>query len=229
MEQQRRLPDLIINGVSSASGGQYDTVSIDGVGKVEGDLLSRTFKANGHIKVNGSMRTDSVNCDGKLAVAGNLQAAEIVVNGLNSIAGSVSADRLLLNGWLTVKGECEIERFEAEGGFEVAGLLSAGTLDVRLQGRCAAKEIGVESVRVRRSAKRVWNTVWRWLFPKLVPELRAGTIEGDDIDLEYTSADVVRGNKIVIGKGCSIGRVEYRSELTVLSGAKVDTEVKAGA
>ncbi|MGP3783292.1 hypothetical protein [Paenibacillus sp. 1A_MP2] len=40
-------------------------------------------------------------------------------------------------------------------------------------------------------------------------------IEGDDIELEYTEAEVVRGDKIKIGPGCRIGTVEYRSSLQI--------------
>lgn len=36
------------------------------------------------------------------------------------------------------------------------------------------------------------------IIPKLRSELRARTIEGDFIDLEYTIADVIRGNIVIV-------------------------------
>ena len=45
-----------------------------------------------------------------------------------------------------------------------------------------------------------------------------GDIEGDDVDLEYTEADVVRGRRVRIGEGCSIGRVEYSESLDAWDG-----------
>ena len=47
---------------------------------------------------------------------------------------------------------------------------------------------------------------------------QAGDIEGDDVDLEYTQADVVRGRRVRIGEGCSIGRVEYSESLDAWDG-----------
>lgn len=45
--------------------------------------------------------------------------------------------------------------------------------------------------------------------------LKANLIEGDEIELENTEAEVVRGDKIKIGLGCRIGTVEYRSSLQI--------------
>lgn len=47
---------------------------------------------------------------------------------------------------------------------------------------------------------------------------QVGDIEGDDVDLEYTQADVVRGRRVRIGEGCSIGRVEYSESLDAWDG-----------
>ena len=38
------------------------------------------------------------------------------------------------------------------------------------------------------------------------------------VKLEYTQADVVRGRRVRIGEGCSIGRVEYSESLDALPG-----------
>ena len=44
------------------------------------------------------------------------------------------------------------------------------------------------------------------------------TIEGDQVELEYTQAKVVRGKYVRIGAGCEIDRVEYSGDLTVEGG-----------
>ncbi len=41
------------------------------------------------------------------------------------------------------------------------------------------------------------------------PSLRTNSIEGDRVELEYTTAMVVRGKEVIIGEGCKIDRVEY--------------------
>ncbi|MFC5530066.1 hypothetical protein [Cohnella yongneupensis] len=222
------LPDLVVNGVSTAAGGTYGNVKIDGVGKVSGDIDAKTIKANGVIRMNGAVKAEEMDCDGKLTVGGNLAVGRIRLDGLVSVKGIMSGEHLDLHGLINVKGDCEIEKFDGEGVFEVDGLLSVGTLNIKLQGRAKAREIGVESMVIRQVPRSVWSKLWSWMSTKFVPELQATTIEGDDIDLEYTKAQVVRGNRVVIGKGCVIDRVEYKTELKVNPGATIKERVKTG-
>ena len=63
-------------------------------------------------------------------------------------------------------------------------------------------------------------------FGKEVGSLAAKVIEGDDIYLENTTADMVRGNKVKIGPGCQIGVVEYRDDFTHDPKATIKTTTK---
>ena len=57
-------------------------------------------------------------------------------------------------------------------------------------------------------------------------ELRATLIEGDEIHLEDTSADVVRGKRVEIGPGCHIETVEYSEQLDIHPDAEVKNQTK---
>ncbi|QJD84262.1 cell shape determination protein CcmA [Cohnella herbarum] len=227
MESINRL-DLNIDGVSTASGGDYGKVKIDGVGTVEGDVIAEIFDSNGITKVRGNLRTGEMDSDGIIKIYGHLSAGYSVVDGNLKVIGSVKAERFKVNGVLNVGEDCEIEDLDMEGAFDVQGLLNVGKMNVRLHGKGKVKEIGGENIQVRRVRRSVWGKMVTWMLPKFSPELHTASIEGDDIDLEYTLADVVRGNRVVIGKGCNIGTVEYRTELKVYPGAKIGKEVKTG-
>ncbi|NIK76526.1 cytoskeletal protein CcmA (bactofilin family) [Paenibacillus castaneae] len=220
------LSDLIINGVSGAGGGTYDNVRIDGVGKVNGAIEARSFKGNGHVHLNDDVKAIEVECNGIMNVKGSLRFGNMKADGLLTIKGGLSGESCALNGMINVKGDCELENLTGRGGFTVGGLLSAGKVEFCLQGQSKANEIGVESLVIRQENKGVWSKLWSGMIPKLKPELRVGIIEGDYIDLENTIADIVRGNVVMIGPGCSIGRVEYRSKLTVYPGVRIMKEEK---
>ncbi|WP_372637995.1 hypothetical protein [Cohnella sp.] len=220
--------DLVINGVSTASGGQYGRVKIDGVGTVEGDIVCVDFDCNGMTKIRGSLAADTMDADGMFTIDGHLSAARSFVDGHMKVRGSLKGDSFSVNGLIRVDGNCEIESFNAEGAFEVNGLLNVGSMDVLLHGRGRAGEIGGESIRVKQKARGPLNKLFTWMMPRFAPELHVETIEGDEIDLEYTQADVVRGNRVRIGKGCAIGLVEYRTELSAHPGAKIGKEAKVG-
>jgi len=55
---KRELPDLIINGVSGGAGGTYNSVRIDGVGKVTGPIVTRIFKGNGHMNLKNDLSAE---------------------------------------------------------------------------------------------------------------------------------------------------------------------------
>jgi len=222
------MPDLIINGVSSAGGGEYGKVNIDGVGTIEGDIRTELFNTNGVTKIRGNLFAEDVDSDGILKIDGWMSVGKTIVDGHMKVAGSMKGEQFRLNGVMNIGGDFEVESLNLEGAFDISGLLNAGSIHMKLQGAGRVKEIGVEFIQVRQASRSVWSKLWQWMLPRFNPELHAGTIEGDDIDLEYTHADVVRGNRIVIGKGCSIGRVEYRTELNVHSHARIREEVKTG-
>ncbi|AJS59534.1 hypothetical protein [Paenibacillus sp. IHBB 10380] len=224
--EKNQLSDLIINGVSQAAGGTYDNVRIDGVGKVSGSIEARIFKGNGHMHFKADITAGEMECNGTMNVKGNLRFGTMKADGMINIGGGLSGECCMLNGFISIKGDCELENFTGEGGFTVGGLLSAGQVDFRLHGQGKVSEIGVESLVIRQANKGVWSKIWSGMIPKFKPELRVGTIEGDHIDLEFTTADVVRGNIVIIGQGCTIGRVEYRSQLSVHPGARIMKEEK---
>ncbi|MBW5449380.1 hypothetical protein GE107_25465 [Cohnella sp. CFH 77786] len=226
--ENRPYGDLDMNGVGNAGGGRYRRVCTDGVSKVEGDVQADEFRANGVTTVGGSLETETMRANGKLKIEGKLKAGKADIDGLIDVLGSLTGEEVVLKGILNIRGDCELERFDASGGFEVGGMLNAGFIDIALYGHGKAREIGCESIRVRKIAKSIWKEALQKMFSKWTPELQTGTIEGDDLDLEHTVASVVRGNRVVIGPGCRIGRVEYRSEYRKHPGAQVGKEMKTG-
>ncbi|MEK5464719.1 hypothetical protein MKY64_06880 [Paenibacillus sp. FSL R7-0210] len=226
--EKNELPDLVMDGVNTAAGGRYNKVNINGVSKMNGALHAHTYSCDGVMKQKGDLTADELEMNGTLNLKGNLQVGEMKLNGVVNGEGSLRGERCVMDGMLKLKGDCELEELTGEGVFTVGGLLSAGRMEFGLQGQSEAGEIGVESLVIRKKGNAAWGRLLGGMIPKLKIGLRAKLIEGDTLDLEYTSADVVRGGTVIIGQGCSIGRVEYRAGLTVHPGAQVGKEEKTG-
>ncbi len=130
------------------------------------------------------------------------------------MGGKLAAEHLDVKGGFKVKGDSTAETFSSKGAFSVAGLLNAGNVEIVLYGPCRAKEIGGETINVRKgTAFRLGRLINSILFSlDLNGGLSTDTIEGDDIYLEDTKAKAVRGNNVTIGQGCDIGLVEYRGK-----------------
>jgi cytoskeletal protein CcmA (bactofilin family) len=238
MEQSARH-DLKIFGVGRASGGEFNKVSITGQGDVEGNIVCTTFSLNGEGTINGSVKTgegsilgtstingglDADRCKivGTVRVGGDANVRNFTIGGTVTIQGAVKCETLTLRGTTTVHGDCNAEKLECKGSFAIDGLVNAGKLDITLYGATKAKEIGGETVRVRKQSGPIADVV-NALLQRLdfQQRLTADTIEGDEVVLEFTKARIVRGNYVRLGQGCEVDLVEYRGTLDQAPGAVV--------
>jgi cytoskeletal protein CcmA (bactofilin family) len=245
MSDDRRSASL--SGAGRLSGGDYTRVSISGAGKVTGDLKAEELRISGAGKVEGKTEAVQIVVSGSGSFAGSVTADEMVVSGAARIDGdgrikelkcsgtfrvarNLTAEYAKASGQIRVGGDLEADIFKASGGFGIEGLLSADKIEVRLGGTCKAREIGGERIDVRRGGFRekgfLLDGLVRIFSGGGIAELTAGSIEGDEIHLEDTIADVVRGNRVEIGPGCRIKNVEYTETLSVHESAHVERQTK---
>ncbi|HEX7065248.1 MAG TPA: polymer-forming cytoskeletal protein [Bacillales bacterium] len=226
--------DLSINGLGSAAGGAFQRAEINGKGTIHGDIDCVHFESNGRGVVNGEIKARTVDINGSATLNGNIDAITIEMNGHARIYGNIAgkeieiagstviegnlkARKVNLQGKVTVRRDCEAEAFESDGRIIIGDQLNAGHIDITLRGEARAKGIGGQTVKVRRRMPG-WM---KWILIVFQPRLYTGRIEGDEIDLEHTKAEMVRGNNVRIGPGCEVGLVEYRGDIQEDKGAKV--------
>ena len=217
------LSDLRLIGTTEASGGRFALVKITGEAVLAGDTECRHISCVGNVEVRGNLKAGSFRLTGECRVTGDLISPRIRAIGEIRLDGSIRGDSVTITGGVRVQGSCEAERLQVEGAVTVEELLSAEEVDLRLHGRSRVKEIGGGIVTVKKSrAAKVKS-----LFASGGSAgLSADLIEGDTVVLEHTQALVVRGNRVTIGSGCEIGRVEYRDTLKVGTKAQVKEQVK---
>ncbi|MCA1322389.1 polymer-forming cytoskeletal protein [Bacillus tianshenii] len=222
-----KLEDMVINGSGSVGGGTFNKVVINGSGTIVNDIECEVLKCNGTGKITGNVHakssiingtstitgnlfSESVEIHGHASVKGNMHFQQLEVKGASTVGKSVKGEQLTLEGSIDIAEDCECESFQAEGSFQIQGLLNADTITVTLHGKSYAKEIGGESITVKKRNSRSVIDKFIKTFSKT---LKSDVIEGDLIHLEYTKAKVVRGNFVTLGPDCEIDLVEYKQEL----------------
>ena len=243
MENQP-LNDLKFDGSGSSSGGTFGQIKINGSGRILGDLTCQTFKINGSGHIQGSLDTDDGKINGTATIEGKVKARQFKINGTCQVKDGISGDDLAISGSATfgsidvrqvrisgtakVSGDCSTDHFRSEGTFEIGGLLNSDDIDIHLyHSKSKAREIGGSRIRVTLGTADGFNVLKAIFSLGINPTLlECDLIEGDDIQLENTHARTVRGRNVVIGKGCSIGLVEYSSSLTRSGDAKIGEERK---
>jgi hypothetical protein len=233
--------NIRITGTATAAGGYYNHVRIVGEGKLTGDIdcitfgctgttditgqfVSQMFKVHGTTVVNGTVSNDKTTVNGEMTVHGDATIRDGKINGQLNVKNNLFGQELKLYGMVQVDGDCEIDRLYGKGAFDVKGLLNAGQMDVQLYWPSQANEIGGEHITVKKA--QGISGMMKSLFDmfKIQPDARltARSIEGDDIVLENTTAQFVRGNNVTIGPGCHIEHVEYRNTYNQASDAIVN-------
>ena len=236
MADQTRT-DIKTAGGGTFTGGTYGDVTFNGSGTMNGDVDALTYRINGAGTSNGRVKAQSITVNGTASFNGEVQSNEFTVNGdANirdgagigqlavkgnlSVGGGVSAHEVELKGFLRIGGDCQAEQFTGEGGFNVAGLLNAGNIDVMVHAPSTAREIGGERIVIRQPGGSIASftgllTIWA------EKRLTAETIEADTVWLENTTAKVVRGKSVTVGNGCVVDLVEYADSYTPAGTAQV--------
>ncbi|MCD9023884.1 hypothetical protein [Cohnella silvisoli] len=220
-EEFRR--DLKMVGETTSAGGKFRNVKIMGESVLSGDVDCIKLSCTGEITVNGGLRALELKLTGECDVKGIVHAVKIGGRGELDVLSGIRAEDIKFTGNVKTKGDCEAASFEVFGAFQIDGLLSAEKLEVSMYGPCVAREIGGGTLRFKRSKATVFK---RLINSEDVAALSAQSIEGDVVDLEHTSASLVRGNNVKIGSGCEIDRVEYRDTLDIHKSAIVKEKIK---
>jgi cytoskeletal protein CcmA (bactofilin family) len=229
--------NLTINGSGSYPGGIYDKISIRGDGTIVNDVECSVIHVFGTGEALENVNAGSIKVFGEAEVKGNLHSEEVLIMGTMEVGGRAAiknmkilgtlevGERLTgeeanIKGSISVKGDVEYETFESTGGFEIKGLLNADKIKISLRfGQSCAEEIGGGVITVKKKHSFL-------PFGKETGTLTAKVIEGDDIYLENTKADIVRGKRVKIGTGCQIGSVEYTTELLQDQSSTIKTKTK---
>ncbi|WP_040205617.1 polymer-forming cytoskeletal protein [Neobacillus jeddahensis] len=235
MESKNR-GDLVINGLGSSNGGQFNLVSLNGRGTInndidcnvldsngtgflKGNVKATKAKVNGTARFEGSIEAEKLQVEGTAKIEGNLFVKQLKVSGKTAVGGKVKSEEIRLRGIFSVGEDCEVERFKGKYRFTIGGLLNADQVDVEIYGDCRAKEIGGQTITVKQHTGSFIGTLFK---PFYKTQLEVDLIEGDKIYLENTSAKVVRGNQVRIGANCQIGIVEYSEEFSQDKHAVID-------
>ncbi|MFQ5794394.1 MAG: polymer-forming cytoskeletal protein [Candidatus Bipolaricaulia bacterium] len=239
-EERQRKGSATISGAGKLTGGVYEQVKIAGAGRVEGDLEADTVIVSGAGKIEGSVKAKELRTSGSCRVSGDVEAQSFKMAGAGHVEGKVRAnqfkssgsqkigrdlkgEQIHIAGSFNVGGDVEADQFQAKGAFRIAGLLNADRIEIDLGGHSSVREIGGSKITVRRGA---FGSLFPW--GRGSGRLKVESIEGDEIHLEATRAQIVRGNRVTVGEGCEIETVEYSESLKVDTAATVRNRAKVG-
>lgn len=210
--------NAIIEEAGLIAGGIYHQISVDGAGEIDGSVECVDCRISGACQIEGDVRFENV-CDisGTAQIAGGVFGNRFSVSGVVQCA-SVSVKEMTCSDTLHVLGDVEAESLTIAGCCEIAGLLNAEFIrltpayrpDAGMDTTLHVGSIGCTSLSMAGAGCT----------------LETDTIEGDDIQLTNTCCRIVRGNRIILGPGCQIERVEYTESCLCDESAQVTEQIQ---
>lgn len=231
-----------ISGAGSLPGGVYDdSIHISGSGKITGTVSCTSFHSSGSGKVDGDIFcSEALHSSGSCRIEGSVQAESVSSSGSFHSGGTVSSPGTVrasgsfhsksvnvaefhTSGSANVEGDISAEEVKISGGIKCSGLLNAENIHIRFGGNSGAGNIGGSSIKiVRGDSFNIGGFFSRIFGGKDTGRFDVpGSIEGDEIYLEYVGAASVTGRVVKIGPGCDIGQVSYIESVEISDEASV--------
>ncbi len=234
--------DLKISGASVSTGGEYKDVRVSGASKITSDITCETMKISGAITMDGNVKAESCKVAGACKVNGSIDSKEIKISGGSKIMGSLNGKEISLSGGIKVGesikstylrlageikvgGDIECEYFNLEGGITSGGVVNCETCELNLATPSEMNELVGAKITVKETNGNVGGLL-KTIFGKGTGTLKVNVIEGDEIYLENTTCENVRGQRVTLGPGCKIVNIEYSEELTIDQNSTVENKIE---
>lgn len=206
--------ELVISGSGDCNGKvRAKKIKISGSGDIYKDAYAEEeIIGDGSCEFKGNVNSKRVKLRGSGDVLGDITAEEVEISGSCDVKGNVKFDSMSIRGSADIYGDCEGRIFSSIGSGDIKGLLSADEINIDLTHSKYIKEIGGEKINVVEASKNIY---FGFKLFKRESILTSEIIEGDEINLENTTCKIVRGRDVIIGKNCSIGKVEYTGKIII--------------
>lgn len=190
------MQNLKIEGLGSIYGGEFDSISIEGLGNCSNNVKADSIRIEGVFNCSGEIDARYLDCQGVANFKANIRAKKITVEGvLSEISGTkIEAEEIICEGVLKTGGEISADIVNADGCIE-------------------AREIVGDQIRI--DSYELVNrflSMFTWNKSKMS---KVGLIEATTINLRGVTAETVNGMDITIGPYCKIENIDCSGFLSI--------------
>lgn len=187
------MQDFRIEGIGNISGGEFNSVHVEGVGNCSGNIKANEIHVEGVFNCSGEIDANYLYCEGVSNFKENIRAKKISVEGvLNEKRGAkIEAEQIICEGVIKTGGEISTDILNAEGCID-------------------ADEIVGDQIKILSH----WH---RNRLISLLNRIRSKVrfIEATTIELSGVKAETVSGKDIKIGSNCQIENIDCSGTLSI--------------
>ncbi|MDF2543349.1 MAG: hypothetical protein K0S47_3067 [Herbinix sp.] len=105
-----------IEGIGSIHGGEYEKISVEGMGKLKSDATVKHISVEGMFKSKGKIVADEMNVEGMARIHRDLKIKSLHIDGLMKVRrASISAGKIVCDGLLICNREVLADEIQVDG------------------------------------------------------------------------------------------------------------------
>lgn len=231
-------------GNASASDCEFNVVKVLGETKLNGICKANEFTVTGGLKseylecesirncsVKNKRWSRNINLSDRAKWSGYIKARTFESDFFIDLCFEYGFENIITSGGLLSSDEIVCENFYGFGAVDAPGI-NAGCITIIPFSGTKIGALAGEKITVRRSFKP--DRLYRSLtgsgrHKKILSDgsvITVTEIEGDSVYVENVNSERISGDNVVIGDLCVVGRVEYKSTISVSDRAAVGETVK---
>lgn len=209
LKDKGRGRSISISGAGMAGGGYYEKVSINGSGKIEGDVEAKEVRVAGSAFFKGSLTADNVKAAGAIKVYGTLRARKASFAGAIKVNGCLDSEELSVAGAVSA-GCLKSAKARIEGGIRVSGEVTGDIIEFKILDDSVMGEVKVRKLEVLRARSYNFSELLKSLLGKMNPTLEARKIEAEEVVFSDVTvrAPVYAKRIILVGKTKIEGEIQ---------------------
>ncbi|MBM7582080.1 hypothetical protein JOD02_000937 [Caldicoprobacter guelmensis] len=205
-----------VEGIGSIQGGEYQTISIDGIGKLKGPVTARQITVNGMFKSKGKITADEMRIDGIARIFRDIKVKSVKIDGILKMRrASLNADKIVCDGIMTSNREVCAD-------------------EIYVDGICSVSKMYGDSIVLKNNydkIKSMRNPIPIRLRPFLklyfgrdisVEHSFVDVLECTNLEAEGLKAKVVRANNVKLKGNCIVDRLYCDGQIIIDDTCKVN-------
>lgn len=196
-----------IDGIGSMYGGEYEDITVDGIGKLKSSAKARNVKIDGIFKGKGRIDTDSFTCDGIARVFRDIKARNVRIEGIMKLRrAKLEADSITSNGIIICNREVSADK-------------------IFIDGACFISRMYGDTITIRH--KQNWNddsrmpsrfrTLLKLYFGRTISLTHSlvDVVECTRLEAVGIKSKTIKANYVKLGEGCIVDHLECDGEMDI--------------
>lgn len=212
-------------------------MKLEGISKIPFEVNVNSVKVEGVCKFKDKVTDEKVNCEGIVKFKDDIDCKILEAEGLLRINGNIRAyEKIGIDGVLKMHSNISAESLKFEGVPIIYGKIEADEVRFYFMEYGFGSEIFGSFIKIRRKAEikespvkinnNIINRIYLGNAKIHHDKFSVNLMEADEISIEHTICNMLRGGKVYVGEGCEIENLEYSESLEIHPDANVKNAVK---